>query len=60
MNEYVITRLSDIRIQELRREADLERLAAQARDHRSQSQRRLKRSSGIAWFGRWRAKAATT
>lgn len=58
MNEYLISRLSDLRIQDLRREAEVERIAAQARIARRQSESRLKPPSRLAWYARWRARIA--
>ncbi len=55
MNDYVYHRLAEIHIEELRREAEQERLVAHARRKRRHTDDRLKQVSLFAWRKRWRA-----
>ncbi len=60
MNEYLVGRLGELRIEELRREAELVRLAASARSERGEARQRLKATGWFAWRARWRASAAVS
>ena len=58
MTHYAYEHLSRIRVDELRREADQERLVLAARQERRAGRRRLKRLNWLAWRARWRAREA--
>ncbi len=59
MHEYVMHRLGEQRLRELRADADQHRLVTRAHSRAGETERRYKRS-WFAWRGRWRTRAATT